>query len=153
MDRTKFRLQDTRGGAKAILGQHNEAMTQPTAEHREMQPTSSSQNSTGQRAVAPALSAPAAQNHNKAPPVQAVPHFSAKPAFTRGISVVDQTAVTSAAPTPAGEISNPMSFGVGQSIARQRESHLPDVDLLAKVRAMSTVNRTRHLNTPVEEDE
>lgn len=71
------------------------------------------------------------------------PDRAAKPAFTRGPSVFDQTAVTSAAPTPAGEISNPMSFGMGQSVSRQRESHQPDLDLLLKVRAMSTVNKVR----------
>lgn len=50
---------------------------------------------------------------------------------------MDQTAVTSTAPTPAGEIQNPMSFGMGQSMARQRESHLPDEDLRQRIRTMS----------------
>lgn len=60
-----------------------------------------------------------------------------RPAFTRGASVLDGTAVTSAAPTPAGEVANPMARGSGPAQAqaqaqrqtqRQRESHLPDLD-------------------------
>lgn len=78
----------------------------------------------------------ATQDNNEAT-LDGNPASSVKPAFTRGISVIDQTAVTSAAPTPAGEIQNPMSFGMGQSMARQRESHLPDEDLREQVRRMS----------------
>lgn len=71
-----------------------------------------------------------AQNYDEAPPGVPGPDFSArKPVFTRGASVMDQTAVTSAAPTPAGEISNPMGF-IPKGSSRQRESHLPDLDLL-----------------------
>lgn len=73
----------------------------------------------------------AAQNYDEAPPGQPGPDYSSRPrpAFTRGASVMDQTAITSAAPTPAGEIPNPMSFGLAKSISRQRESHLPDLDV------------------------
>lgn len=85
--------------------------------------------STSQRKALPTgRQEPAAETDDQARPE--------KPAFTRGISVIDQTAVTSSAPTPAGEIQNPMSFGVGKSISRQRESHLPDEDLREQVRAM-----------------
>lgn len=94
------------------------------------------QQSTGgghQRTALPSgrRAAPARQIHDES---SAPDH---KPAFTRGLSVMDQTAVTSTAPTPAGEIQNPMSFGVGRSVSRQRESHLPDEDLRKQVRAMS----------------
>lgn len=71
-----------------------------------------------------------AQNYDEAPPGQPGPDFSArKPIFTRGPSVIDGTAVTSAAPTPAGEISNPMNPSIAKAGSRQRESHLPDLDL------------------------
>lgn len=76
---------------------------------------------------------PAAQNYDEAPPGVPGPDFSGgiskKPAFTRGPSVYDETAISSAAPTPAGEISDPMRFGVGRAGSRQRESHLPDLDI------------------------
>lgn len=78
--------------------------------------------------------APAAQNYDEAPPGQPGPDFSGhgapqKPAFTRGPSMLDGTAVTSAAPTPAGEIPNPMAYNTPATATRQRESHLPDLDL------------------------
>lgn len=76
---------------------------------------------------------PAARNYDEAPPGQPGPDFSGsipkKPAFTRGPSMIDETAITSAAPTPAGEIADPMRFGVSRGGARQRESHLPDLDI------------------------
>lgn len=99
----------------------------------------SQQQSMGQRKALPTgRSTHAMQESNEVPLDSESSSLSAaKPAFTRGISVIDQTAVTSAAPTPAGEIQNPMSFGMGQPVARQRESHLPDEDLREKVRAMS----------------
>lgn len=85
---------------------------------------------------------PVAQNYDEAPPGQPGPDFSSaaaapsgalsnnkKPAFTRGPSVMDGTAVTSAAPTPAGEIPNPMAYNSAATAQRQRESHLPDLDV------------------------
>lgn len=93
---------------------------------------------------------PAAHNYDEAPPGQPGPDFSGsvhaaagaaapvvpvqttqfqKPAFTRGPSMLDGTAVTSAAPTPAGEIPNPMAYNTPATATRQRESHLPDLDL------------------------
>lgn len=72
----------------------------------------------------------AAQNYDEAPPGQPGPDFSAtKPAFTRGISAFDNTAVVSAGPTPAAELANPMVFVKGTGGSRARESHLPDLDL------------------------
>ncbi|PSR77051.1 hypothetical protein BD289DRAFT_486640 [Coniella lustricola] len=83
-----------------------------------------------------------AQNYDEAPPGQPGPDFSgaavtaaaaapppSKPAFTRGISVMDNTAVVSAGPTPAAELANPMAFVKGTGGSRARESHLPDLDL------------------------
>lgn len=71
-----------------------------------------------------------AKNYN-APPEQPGSDLSAKkPVFTRGPSVMDYTAVTSAAPTPAGEISNPMALNIVKGESRQREPHLPDLDII-----------------------
>lgn len=93
-----------------------------------------------------------AANYDEAPPGQPGPDFSGvsaaagarvpplpssssstinnkKPIFTRGPSVMDGTAVTSAAPTPAGEIPNPMAYNSVATAQRQRESHLPDLDI------------------------
>ncbi|KAG6362486.1 hypothetical protein INS49_010717 [Diaporthe citri] len=47
----------------------------------------------------------------------------AKPVFNRGPSMLDFTAVTSAGPTPAGEVPPSASYFDG---SRLRESHLPD---------------------------
>lgn len=47
----------------------------------------------------------------------------AKPVFNRGPSMLDFTAVTSAGPTPAGEVAPSGSYFDG---SRLRESHLPD---------------------------
>lgn len=81
-----------------------------------------------------------AQNYDEAPPGQPGPDFSAKkPVFTRGPSVMDYTAITSAAPTPAGEISNPMAPGIPKGTSRQRESHLPDLDVLQEVEAQRRI--------------
>lgn len=140
-------------------GRGKEATPQPTTQHFETQPRvvqdnatkstdqqhpthddnnlASQQQSMGQRKALPTGRPNYATQENDGVPLDCNSSSSAKPAFTRGISVIDQTAVTSAAPTPAGEIQNPMSFGMGQSIARQRESHLPDEDLREQVRRMS----------------
>lgn len=72
-----------------------------------------------------------AHNYDEAPPGLSGPDYSArKPVFTRGLSVIDNTAIISAAATPAGEISNPMGMSLVNGGSRQRESHLPDLDLL-----------------------
>lgn len=57
------------------------------------------------------------------------------PGLMRGMSAIDNTALVSADPTPAAEISNPMNGGVTASGllrggSRQRESHLPDLEVL-----------------------
>ncbi|CAN8098566.1 unnamed protein product [Discula destructiva] len=151
MDSIRSGLQDARGG-KPIQQIKDQETLQPTSEHRERLPTSSAHenNTTARRALPTGRPA---NNYDAAPPSQPGLDPSAKPPFTRGISVIDQTAVTSAAPTPAGEISNPMSFGMGQSVSRQRESHLPDLDLVKKVRAMSTVNKAEPVDAVSGEDE
>lgn len=121
---------------------HNQgkpAPPQATSEHRERQHTPLAQNTTTTTTTGRQHQPTTRSAAPNAPPAQ----LEAKPVFTRGVSMFDQTAVTSAAPTPAGEISNPMSFGMGRSIDRQRESHLPDEDLLRVVRAMSTTQRAR----------
>lgn len=93
-------------------------------------------------ATASSRSARTAQNYDEAPPGQPGPDFSArKPVFTRGPSVMDYTAVTSAAPTPAGEIANPLGTSMPQGGSRQRESHLPDLELLESERNSSGVSR------------
>lgn len=72
-----------------------------------------------------------ARNYDEAPPGQPGPDLSAKaaaaakPQFTRGLSAIDNTAITSAGPTPAFEKPNPMAR-VG---SKPRESHLPDLDI------------------------
>lgn len=139
MDSIRCSLEDARGG-KALRSQPKEAaLSQPTSEHRETQRTltSGTPNNTTKRTALPTGSP--APTHE----VEATAAAANKPAYTRGISVFDQTACTSAAPTPAGEISNPMSFGMGQSISRQRESHLPDLDLVEKIRSMSTTQKVQ----------
>lgn len=69
-----------------------------------------------------------AENYDEAPPGIPGPDFSArkqlKPTFNRGQSMMDYTAITSAGPTPANEIPNPMSSHMRGS--RIRESHMPD---------------------------
>lgn len=144
MDTIKASLQDARGGHHSQGKQDH----QPTTEHLERQHVSSTQNNTTKtaRKALPTGRPAGAESEDDAPPAEEqseTDHSSAKPLFTRGISVFDQTAITSAAPTPAGEISNPMSFGVGKSVSRQRESHLPDLELLQKVRAMSTAQKAQ----------
>lgn len=149
----------TLGGRGSVHGgRGKEAASTPEIQHLETQPSAIKsttnkstehnssrkgnqeilqQQSSGQRKALPTgRPAAAAQDYNNAAFDSDSPS-PAKPAFTRGISVIDQTAVTSTAPTPAGEIQNPMSFGVGRSMARQRESHLPDEDLRERVRSMS----------------
>lgn len=85
-----------------------------------------------------------AHNHDEAPPGQPGPDFSArKPPFTRGPSVIDGTAITSAAPTPAGEISNPMNPSIVKVGSRQRESHLPDLDIQKPESTGSSTSQVR----------
>lgn len=75
-----------------------------------------------------------AENYDEAPPGVPGPDYStrdtlrkqAKPVFNRGPSVLDFTAVTSAGPTPAGEVPPSGSYFDG---SRLRESHLPDEEL------------------------
>jgi hypothetical protein len=72
-----------------------------------------------------------AENYDEAPPGVPGPDYSArdtlrtqaKPVFNRGPSMLDFTAVTSAGPTPAGEVHPSGSYFDG---SRLRESHLPD---------------------------
>lgn len=73
-----------------------------------------------------------AENYDDAPPGVPGPDHSsardtlrkqAKPVFKRGPSMMDFTAVTSAGPTPAGEVPPSGSYFDG---SRLRESHLPD---------------------------
>lgn len=76
-----------------------------------------------------------AENHDDAPSGVPGPDSSsaqvdtlrrqAKPVFNRGPSMLDFTAVTSAGPTPAGEVAPAGSYFDG---SRLRESHLPDQD-------------------------
>lgn len=74
-----------------------------------------------------------AENYDDAPPGVPGPDHSArdtlrkqaKPVFNRGPSMLDFTAVTSAGPTPAGEVAPSGSYFDG---SRLRESHLPDKD-------------------------
>ncbi|KAG8159385.1 hypothetical protein KVR01_011046 [Diaporthe batatas] len=61
----------------------------------------------------------------------------AKPVFNRGPSMLDFTAVTSAGPTPAGEVPPSASYFDG---SRLRESHLPDMEL--KTTRRQTVTAT-----------
>lgn len=109
--------------------------------------TTSAQNSLSSAAESRAAQAPAplrhAGNYDDAPPGVPGPDFSArneaKPAFNRGPSMLDYTAVTSAGPTPANEVPNPMGSHMRGS--RIRESHLPDeVDFIRRqtVTAMNT---------------
>lgn len=93
------------------------------------------------RAVPAAASLRHAQNYDEAPPGIPGPDFSArhplKPAFNRGPSMLDYTAVTSAGPTPANEIPNPMSSHMRGS--RRRESHLPDeIDFMRRDTVIET---------------
>ncbi|KAF3769319.1 hypothetical protein M406DRAFT_109359 [Cryphonectria parasitica EP155] len=86
------------------------------------------------RRIAPSTLPPIrhAQNYDEAQPGQPGPDFSEdRPAFNRGKSVIDNTALVSAGPTPAFEVSNPMAsaFVKGTGGSRQRESHLPDLDI------------------------
>lgn len=75
-----------------------------------------------------------AENYDEAPPGVPGPEHSArdtlrkqaKPVFNRGPSMLDFTAVTSAGPTPAGELAPLASYFDG---SRLRESHLPDEEL------------------------
>lgn len=75
-----------------------------------------------------------AENYDEAPPGVPGPDHSArdtlrnqaKPVFNRGPSMLDFTAVTSAGPTPAGEVPPSASYFDG---SRLRESHLPDKEL------------------------
>lgn len=76
-----------------------------------------------------------AENYDDAPPggVPGPDHSArdtlrkqAKPVFNRGPSMLDFTAVTSAEPTPAGEVAPSASYFDG---SRLRESHLPDKEL------------------------
>lgn len=75
-----------------------------------------------------------AENYDEAPPGVPGPDYSArdtlrkqaKPVFNRGPSMLDFTAVTSAGPTPAGELPHSGSYFDG---SRLRESHLPDEEL------------------------
>lgn len=75
-----------------------------------------------------------AENYDDAPPGVPGPGHSArdtlrkqaKPVFNRGPSMLDFTAVTSAGPTPAGEVAPSASYFDG---SRLRESHLPDQEL------------------------
>lgn len=159
MDSLTSTLNKARGRDNVIGGRGMEATPKPATQHLETQPrvmqnkatrstdqlrpvhkdnnAASQQQSMGQRKALPTGRPTYATQDNNGAPLDSNPSSLEKPAFTRGISVIDQTAVTSTAPTPAGEIQNPMSFGMGQPVARQRESHLPDEDLREKVRAMS----------------
>lgn len=75
-----------------------------------------------------------AENYDDAPTGVPGPDHSArdtlrkqaKPVFNRGPSMLDFTAVTSAGPTPAGEVPPSASYFDG---SRVRESHLPDKEL------------------------
>lgn len=90
---------------------------------------------------APAAAAPTvqhAENYDEAAPGVPGPDHSArdalrkqaKPVFNRGPSMLDFTAVTSAGPTPAGEVAaHSGSYFDG---SRLRESHLPDEEELEK---------------------
>lgn len=159
MDSLTSTLNKARGRDNVIGGRGMETTPKPATQHLETQPrvmqnnatrstdqqrpvhkdnNAASHQSMGQRKALPTgRPTHAMQESNEVSLGSDSSSAAAKPAFTRGISVIDQTAVTSAAPTPAGEIQNPMSFGMGQPVARQRESHLPDEDLREKVRAMS----------------
>lgn len=159
MDSLTSTLNKARGRDNVIGGPGNETTPKPATQHLETQPRAkqnnatksadqqrsrhkdnnavSQQQSAGQRKALPTgRPTYTTQDNDEAAPDSDLSSLE-KPAFTRGISVIDQTAVTSTAPTPAGEIQNPMSFGMGQPVARQRESHLPDEDLRERVRAMS----------------
>lgn len=79
-----------------------------------------------------------AENYDDAPPGVPGPDHSsardalrkqAKPVFKRGPSMMDFTAVTSAGPTPAGEVPPSGSYFDG---SRLRESHLPDEEQKAQ---------------------
>lgn len=117
-----------------------------TAQHSTMKPanhTSTSQTPSSSRGTAEIHAATntsrtprrPATNYDEAPPGQPGPDLSAhtthntKPVFSRGPSMLDGTAVTSAAPTPAGEIPNPMAGNSPATARRVRESHLPDLDV------------------------
>lgn len=158
MDSLGRTLNNVRGRHNASGGRGKDTAPMPEVQHLEAQPMDVQNNTlrsagqhptnkandtilqqqiTGQRKALPTgRPTPAAQYNNKTS-LNSDSSSPEKPAFTRGVSVIDQTAVTSTAPTPAGEIQNPMSFGMGQSIARQRESHLPDEDLREQIRTMS----------------
>lgn len=72
-----------------------------------------------------------AKKYDEAPPEQPdSTSFAKKPVFTRGPSVMDYTAIISAGPTPAGEIPNPFVLNIVKGESRQRESHLPDIDIV-----------------------
>ncbi|KAI3395999.1 hypothetical protein diail_570 [Diaporthe ilicicola] len=85
-------------------------------------------------AVPAAPTAQHAENYDEAPPGVPGPDYSsaardalrqqAKPVFTRGRSMLDFTAITSAGPTPAA--TEMASYFDG---SRRRESHLPDGDV------------------------
>lgn len=78
-------------------------------------------------------------NYDEAPPGVTGPDQSArdtlrkqaKPVFNRGPSMLDFTAITSAGPTPAGELPPSASYFDG---SRLRESHLPDEEDLERMR-------------------
>lgn len=83
-------------------------------------------------AAAAAATVQHAENYDDAPPGVPGPDHSAardtlckqaKPVFNRGPSMLDFTAITSAGPTPAGELPPSASYFDG---SRLRESHLPD---------------------------
>lgn len=92
------------------------------------QQTNSSITAAKKNAVPAAAPVEHAENYDEAPPGVPGPDFSAreqiKPPFSRGMSMLDYTAVASAGPTPANEIPNPLSSHMRGS--RVRESHLPD---------------------------
>ncbi|KAK2609974.1 hypothetical protein N8I77_003438 [Diaporthe amygdali] len=88
-----------------------------------------------------------AENYDEAPPGVPGPDHSArdalrqqvKPVFNRGPSMLDFTAVTSAGPTPAGELPHAGSYFDG---SRRRESHLPDDDEDVEMMRRQTVTET-----------
>jgi hypothetical protein len=97
-------------------------------------PTTHGQHEAGDFKVPAAATVQHAENYDDAPPGVPGPDHSArdtlrkqaKPVFNRGPSMLDFTAVTSAGPTPAGEVPPLASYFDG---SRLRESHLPDQEM------------------------
>lgn len=117
-----------RPGATAIGVNKNAHKT-----YTDTRPSTRPQGQSAQDLDAPAVQH--AENHDDAPSDVPGPDNSsaqvdtlrkqAKPVFNRGPSMIDFTAVTSAGPTPAGEVAPAGSYFDG---SRLRESHLPDQD-------------------------